>query len=497
MCQRTHSELVRWPGRAIAAAVASLACSYAPSSPPPQPPCWSRLRPMPLRFRPRFTTVGESAFVVPSGVHQLDVAVTGARGGNTFDDSGGRGALVRGTLAVTPGERLYAVVGGAGTNFTGGSSSAIKRGRRQRRRQRVRRRRRRLGSPDRAARLRDHAGEPACDRRRWRRSRLRRGARRGRRRARWLVPQPDARRTARNAIAGRRRRHGDRGRRERDSGQSRSRRRRHGAEHPRRWRWRRVVRRRRRRRRGRLQPVRVLRRRWRRLVAGAGRRDLWSRGADRCRAGGDRLRPPGRGRERDAPRVPRDPAGCPEPEPDDRGDQHHAHDRPDVLRLLARVRRLPRRRHELRHGRAGREVPDLRPLRAVGDRPARRDAADQVRRRPVRHRPERRELRARPAGGGSGADAPPRADRDHAPAVHGQALHGDVRQRAEGREERHPRPRHADPGRPRLRHRGREGPPRHAAARPQEPPRREARHVHAEAPDRREATTTAAPSRSA
>ena len=61
---------------------------------------------------------------MPSGVHQLDVAVTGARGGSTFDDSGGRGALVRGTLPVTPGERLYAVVGGAGTNFTGGSSSA-------------------------------------------------------------------------------------------------------------------------------------------------------------------------------------------------------------------------------------------------------------------------------------------------------------------------------------------------------------------------------------
>ncbi len=71
-----------------------------------------------------FTTVGESAFVVPTGVHQLDVAVTGARGGSRFDDSGGRGALVRGTLAVTPGERLYAVVGGAGTNFSGGSSSA-------------------------------------------------------------------------------------------------------------------------------------------------------------------------------------------------------------------------------------------------------------------------------------------------------------------------------------------------------------------------------------
>ncbi len=71
-----------------------------------------------------YTTVGESAFVVPSGVHQLDVALSGARGGRTFTDAGGRGALVRGTLPVTPGERLFAVVGGAGTNFAGGNSWA-------------------------------------------------------------------------------------------------------------------------------------------------------------------------------------------------------------------------------------------------------------------------------------------------------------------------------------------------------------------------------------
>ena len=196
------------------------ACSYELSSPPPRPPCSSRLRPMPLRCRPRYTTVGESAFIVPCRRprarrlgHRRAVAARVRRLGRP------RSAGAAARWRSPPGERLYAVVGGAGTDFTGGSSNDIERGRRQRRRQRVRRRRRRLGYPDRAPRLRDHAGEPARGRRRWRRSRLRRGR-----------PAGDAgapggsyrnaggRRTARDAVAGRRRRHGDRGRRERDRG---------------------------------------------------------------------------------------------------------------------------------------------------------------------------------------------------------------------------------------------------------------------------------------
>ena len=70
-----------------------------------------------------YTTVGESAFTVPAGVHAIDVSLTGARGGAHFDST--RAAAVRWCAArwpVTPGERLYAVVGGAGTNFSGGAA---------------------------------------------------------------------------------------------------------------------------------------------------------------------------------------------------------------------------------------------------------------------------------------------------------------------------------------------------------------------------------------
>ena len=64
-----------------------------------------------------YTTVGESAFTVPAGVHAIDVSLTGARGGTRSGWAlGGRGAAVNGTLAVTPGQVLYAQVGGHGTD---------------------------------------------------------------------------------------------------------------------------------------------------------------------------------------------------------------------------------------------------------------------------------------------------------------------------------------------------------------------------------------------
>ena len=73
-----------------------------------------------------YTAVGESVFTVPDGVHAVDVSLTGARGGS-FDVihfvRGGRGATVSGRLAVTPGQKLYAEVGGPGENFTSGSST--------------------------------------------------------------------------------------------------------------------------------------------------------------------------------------------------------------------------------------------------------------------------------------------------------------------------------------------------------------------------------------
>ncbi len=77
-----------------------------------------------------FTTVGQSTFVVPSGVSSITVAATGAQGGGGFEQGceGGAGAVVTGTLAVTPGETLYVEVGGAGgdsldsPHITGGSN---------------------------------------------------------------------------------------------------------------------------------------------------------------------------------------------------------------------------------------------------------------------------------------------------------------------------------------------------------------------------------------
>ncbi len=64
-----------------------------------------------------FDTVGESVFTVPVNVRSLDVSLTGARGGSrTGWAPGGRGATISGTLAVAPGQVLYALVGGRGTD---------------------------------------------------------------------------------------------------------------------------------------------------------------------------------------------------------------------------------------------------------------------------------------------------------------------------------------------------------------------------------------------
>ena len=69
-----------------------------------------------------FTTVGESTFTVPDGVHAVDVSLTGARGGSYPGWlPGGRGATVTGMLPVTPGQALYAQIGGPGANADGNS----------------------------------------------------------------------------------------------------------------------------------------------------------------------------------------------------------------------------------------------------------------------------------------------------------------------------------------------------------------------------------------
>ncbi len=68
-------------------------------------------------------TGGEQKFVVPPGYTAVDVVATGAPGGtptNPPGASGGRGAVVSGTLSVKPNEVLYVEVGGVGGDHLGG-----------------------------------------------------------------------------------------------------------------------------------------------------------------------------------------------------------------------------------------------------------------------------------------------------------------------------------------------------------------------------------------
>ena len=62
-----------------------------------------------------FTTAGEHAFVVPPAVTSVSVTLVGGNGGaGAHGTIGGAGATEVATLAVTPGEKLYAEVGGDG-----------------------------------------------------------------------------------------------------------------------------------------------------------------------------------------------------------------------------------------------------------------------------------------------------------------------------------------------------------------------------------------------
>jgi hypothetical protein len=68
-------------------------------------------------------TGSEQTFVVPAGVSRVEVTVVGARGGRAADPWDtlpvGRGAVVSGSLAVSPGQVLYIEVGGAGRTSEG------------------------------------------------------------------------------------------------------------------------------------------------------------------------------------------------------------------------------------------------------------------------------------------------------------------------------------------------------------------------------------------
>lgn len=62
----------------------------------------------------QFIATGESLFIVPAGVTSLHVTLVGGAGGASLGGGphGGSGALVSANLAVTPGESLFAEVGG-------------------------------------------------------------------------------------------------------------------------------------------------------------------------------------------------------------------------------------------------------------------------------------------------------------------------------------------------------------------------------------------------
>jgi hypothetical protein len=61
-----------------------------------------------------YTTVGEDAFAVPSGVGTVSVVATGGAGGPAGSVSGAEADEVQGTLAVTPGAPLFVEVAGNG-----------------------------------------------------------------------------------------------------------------------------------------------------------------------------------------------------------------------------------------------------------------------------------------------------------------------------------------------------------------------------------------------
>jgi hypothetical protein len=73
-----------------------------------------------------FTTPGEHAFTVPLSVTSVHVELVGARGGSgAGGGAGGAGASFGATLAVVPGQKLFAEVAGNGTNAVAGASDGL------------------------------------------------------------------------------------------------------------------------------------------------------------------------------------------------------------------------------------------------------------------------------------------------------------------------------------------------------------------------------------
>lgn len=75
-----------------------------------------------------FTTPGQHAWVVPDGVTRVDVLAVGGEGQGSDAHLGGRAARIVGTLDVTPGQTLYAVVGSSASGTTPGANGGGKPG---------------------------------------------------------------------------------------------------------------------------------------------------------------------------------------------------------------------------------------------------------------------------------------------------------------------------------------------------------------------------------
>ena len=69
-----------------------------------------------------FTTAGEHAYTVPAGVTRVDVVAVGGEGAASPARHGGRAARIVATLDVTPGQVLYAEVGGSASGSTPGAN---------------------------------------------------------------------------------------------------------------------------------------------------------------------------------------------------------------------------------------------------------------------------------------------------------------------------------------------------------------------------------------
>lgn len=67
-------------------------------------------------------TGSDQTFTVPACITQITIEARGAQGGNSYAGAvGGKGAYIKGTFTVTPGDVVTLKVGGKGVNGTGGS----------------------------------------------------------------------------------------------------------------------------------------------------------------------------------------------------------------------------------------------------------------------------------------------------------------------------------------------------------------------------------------